>query len=338
MSAADFRFGLHVVGATHKVRRPVRWVELLLAAARARPPFDPTREQYASAFHYDRSLLAHLKANGGSSAGFAGPVWSTLLHFDLDADGDLGPALVAGRCLAATLLERYPALGEDDLEVYFSGGRSIHIGLPLLHRPDPGAEFNVVCRTLAVRLARLAGADAVPGVTFDLGNYDKVRLWRLINSRHAKTGLHKVRLSYGELLHWSADRIRAHAAEPKPFVLVDPPFVPESNLATDWRDAAEAVTRARHEVARGATDGEGPDRLNRATLDFIRDGATVEDRHRLLFSAAANLGEFDCPPRLACALLMPPALDLGLSPTDAVRQIECGLKRSAYREPERGAG
>ena len=66
-------------------------------------------------------------------------------------------------------------------------------------------------------------------------------------------------------------------------------------------------------------------RLNRATLEFIRDGAGTGDRHRLLFSAAANLAEFGCPQSLAEALLCESALDSGLSPSEVRRQIACGL-------------
>jgi hypothetical protein len=60
-------------------------------------------------------------------------------------------------------------------------------------------------------------------------------------------------------------------------------------------------------------------------MDFIREGADTGDRHRLLFSAAANLREFACTPALAHALLTPAALDSGLSPRDVQRQIDCGL-------------
>ena len=57
-------------------------------------------------------------------------------------------------------------------------------------------------------------------------------------------------------------------------------------------------------------------------------GTTAEpvDRHRLLFSAAANLAEFGCSTELAFALLGEAGLDSGLSPSDVRRQIECGLQ------------
>ena len=65
--------------------------------------------------------------------------------------------------------------------------------------------------------------------------------------------------------------------------------------------------------------------MNRLTLDFVRNGATVGDRHRLLFSAAANLAEFGCQAALAHALLTEAALDSGLPPYEVRRQIACGL-------------
>ena len=339
MSAANFKYGLHVVGPTCGKRNPVDWASLLIAAAGVTPPFDPNREQYASAFHYDRAMLAHLKANGGSSAGFVGAVWSMALRRDFDAADDLAPALDAGRRFTTTVLHRYPSLSDADLEIFYSGRRSIHVELPLPHRPPPGLMFNATCRKFSFRLAKLAGVDTVVGVKFDEGNYDRVRLWRLVNSRHAKSGLFKVKLSYEELMGLSAEGVRMLAAAPRPYSPLDPTFAPVPELEHDWEQAAEAV--AKEFLVKSAQKMEdaaagGPDRLNRRTLDFIAGGAEPGDRHRLLYSAARNIGDFACPPKLAFALLMPPALDSGLSPSDAARQIECGLKDAQTASPERG--
>ena len=217
MTRADFRFGLHVVGPTHAPRRPVDLPRLLAAAAAADPPFDPAAEQYATAFRFDRAVLAHLRANGGSSAGFAGPVWSPVLHFDFDAADGVDAALFAERKAASFLLHRYPEFGDDALGLYYSGGRSVHIELPLTPAPAPGPRFHTAARVLAERLSALAGVPGVGGVAFDRGNYDRVRLWRLVNSRHPRTGLHKVRLSYDELMGLNADGVRKLAAGPRPY-------------------------------------------------------------------------------------------------------------------------
>jgi hypothetical protein len=96
--------------------------------------------------------------------------------------------------------------------------------------------------------------------------------------------------------------------------------------AADWQAAMTAVRQqSEAKIQRCAAVANGMPMLNRQTLEFIRDGADIGDRHRLLFSAAANLAEFGCPPDLAHALLTEVALDSGLPPSDVRRQIECGL-------------
>ncbi len=195
--------------------------------------------------------------------------------------------------------------------------------------------MHLTCRTLARRLAKLAG------VVNDDGIYDKVRPFRLPNSRHPKSGLHKVRLEHRELMHLGADAILRLAEKPRPFDPPGPVAELVGELEHDWNQAAEVaarefLTKAEQRIRDVAAGG--PDRLNRATLDFITNGVGTGDRHRLLFSASANLAEFDCPLKLALALLMPTALDLGLTPSDAARQVECGLKNTAATPTEGGAG
>src|SRR5262249_34410021 len=157
----------------------------------------------------------------------------------------------------------------------------------------PSVSFHRVARYFAEALA------AAAGVSIDTGVYDKVRLFRAPNSRHPKTGLHKRRLSLDELLHLTPERIRQLAAVPRPF---DLPAVTatDERAAADWQAALQAVEReAEGKAQRRAAVADGAPRLNRATLAFIRDGADQGDRHRHLFSAAANLAEFGCPPALA---------------------------------------
>jgi hypothetical protein len=217
------------------------------------------------------------------------------------------------------LVDRY-ALDGDDLLTFFSGSKGFHVGLPLsvCGSPVPSADFHRVCRRFA---EAVAGSLAV---AIDTGVYDRVRAFRAPNSKHPKTGLHKRRLTFGELLHLPTRRIVEIAASPEPFDLPDPPGVC-SDAVGDWRSATEAVDAERVAAADRRTVGVAGARLNRSTVEFIRDGATTGDRHRLLFSAAANLAEFGCPAALAEALLTEAALDSGLSPSDVRRQIACGL-------------
>jgi hypothetical protein len=128
------------------------------------------------------------------------------------------------------------------------------------------------------------------------------------------------------------------AVEPKPF---DMPTVGTTcdRASADWREAEAAIAREAEEKARRQhpVTGGAP-ALNRATLDFIRDGAGEGDRHRLLFSAAANLAGFACPPALAHALLAEAGLDSGLPPKEVRRQIECGLNHSRTQTEDQDNG
>src|SRR5262249_29649876 len=129
--------------------------------------------------------------------------------------------------------------------------------------------------------------------------------------------------------------IQLLAQRPEPFELPTPAATSEQ-AAADWRDAITTVCRgaeARNERRAAALNGTPT--LNRQTLAFIRDGAGQADRHRLLFSAAANLAEFVCPPALAHALLTEAGLDSGLSPADVRRQIDCGLNHAAKQREDK---
>jgi hypothetical protein len=122
------------------------------------------------------------------------------------------------------------------------------------------------------------------------------------------------------------DRIIDLAREPMPFDIPSPTALSEQ-AAADWLNAEAAVAQLTAAIASRRATAVGEAALNRQTLEFIRDGASQGDRHRLLFSAAANLAEFDCPPALAHALLTESALDSGLPPKEVRRQIDCGLTR-----------
>jgi len=276
-------------------------------------------------YWYGTDFLQHL-GETGSTKGFAGECCAWWLWLDIDCAGDLDAALRAARALAARVLERYRALDEDEVLVFFSGSKGFHVGVPLAWRPPPSPIFHRVVRRLAKRLAGLAG------VTIDSGIYDRVRPFRAPNSRHPATGLHKRRLALRELMHLSADSIRELSAQPAPFELPWPRAA-DPVAEGDWLEAvAEEIRQSEERNRRHGAQGAGA-ALNRLTMDFIRESAEEHTRALRLFSAAANLGEFGCPPALAHALLSESALDSGLPPAEVRRQIECGLRQGGPFPP-----
>jgi hypothetical protein len=274
------------------------------------------REAYLSAFWFGEDFR-HYLADTGSTAGFRGACWAPLVWFDIDRAGELDRALLDTRRLAAALDERY-RLDDGDLLAFYSGRKGFHLALrTALWLPEPSHTFNVVCRRFAEDIAERAH------VEIDRGVYATVQAIRAPNSRHPRTGLHKRRLTLDELLGLSLAGIQKLAEAPEPFELPDVRQTSPQAIA-DWHDAEQAVER-QHAAAAERRVAGGDATLNRATLAFIRDGADQGDRHRLLFSAAANLADFGCSQALAHALLTEAGLDSGLPPLEVRRQIDCGL-------------
>jgi hypothetical protein len=323
-------YGFRVVGGCWGARRAVDAAAALSAHAACDGRAEVHRESYLSAFTFGRELCHLLRATG-STAGYRGPCGLAFLWWDIDRAGDLAAALADARQLAASLLDRYRALDDDDLLLFFSGAKGFHVGLPAVGAPPPSAALPAVARRFAE-----AGAGRA-GVRIDTSVYDPVRLFRAPNSRHPKTGLHKRRLTYDELLGLSAGRIAELAREPAPFDLPAPAAACPA-AAADWSEAERAVAQAAAERAeRRAGAGPGSRRLQRETLAFIRHGADDGERHVRLFRAAADLAEHGGPLDLIHALLTEAALDSGLPPSEVKRQIDCGFARGT-RQRAHGPG
>ena len=315
MTTSDFRYGFRIVGGCYETRRLVDAAAALSAYAVCDDRAEVDREGYLSAFQFGDDFRRFL-LDTGSTAGFSGPCWSAWLWLDIDAD-ELHYAQQDAGALAEFLVERY-GINPGELLIFFSGSKGFHIGLPTsLWSPEPSHNFHRTARRFAEHLAEWSST------SIDSGVYDKVRAFRAPNSMHPKTGLHKRRLTYGELLG-PLDSILELAKTPEPFVMPEPNGTNET-ATEDWQSAAELVAKEAEAKAARRAAGNDLASLNRSTLDFIRDGAASGDRHRLLFSAAANLGEFGCSSSLAVALLEESALDSGLPPKEVRRQIECGL-------------
>ena len=194
------------------------------------------------------------------------------------------------------------------IEVFFSGRRGFHVTVPTsLWRPEPSDRFHAACRAFAEAVAGEAK------VRIDSSVYSRVHMVRATNSRHPKTGLHKVlvdvdRMTLADILDW--------AAAPQPIGAWSPADAVVSPLEEQWRDAVAASQKVREHQR--AANG----RLNRMTKQVL-----LGDRHRHIFSAAANLAECGASLSLATDLLWDVAREAGLPPKEITRQIECGFTK-----------
>lgn len=105
----------------------------------------------------------------------------------------------------------------SEMKIYYSGNKGIHLIIPA---PKIGAsadvKLNLYYKTLAEKVS-----DYISNGTLDLQIYDTKRLFRIPNSRHEKTGRHKILITINELREKSYDEIILMASEPRFNVAID---------------------------------------------------------------------------------------------------------------------
>ena len=315
-------YGFRVLGAASEPRRLVDHATAFAAYASCDPRAELAREAYLSAFTFAEDFRQWMSTHD-SPKGYSGPCGAAWLWIDIDRES-IEQATHDARRLAVACCDRW-RLGEGDPLFFFSGRKGYHLGLPLgrCGSPLPSPSFHLIARALAVQLGEAAA------VAIDQGVYDKQRLLRSPNSRHPRTGLFKVWLSLDELMHLRPQAILRIAESTREFEIPAQPH-PDPRAIADWNESTESlVSKARELAERRQNVTRDSSRLNWGTLEFIRQGADIGDRHRLLFSSAANLGELGCSAELAIALLFESARDSGLSPFDINRTIRCGVEAAS---------
>ncbi len=304
------QYGYRIVGTLTSERRLVVATVALLAYAQCDQRAEIETESYLSAFCFGDDFREHL-ATTRSTKDFAGECWSDWLWFDIDQP-DIDLALDDARKIVDWISDHWLIVPM----VFFSGSKGFHVGVPTsLWAPEPSDRFHRYCRQLATMIATECGG------SIDEGVYDRVRAFRAPNSTHPKTGLHKRYLTISQLYGLDASGVVELAQQPMAFDL--PAMPAQRSVVTEYWQAAIAAVDAETVTTRQNVERST---LNRSTLDYIRDGAEHGDRHRMLFSAAANLAELGCTAQLAVALLSEPSLSSGLPASDVRRQIECGLR------------
>ena len=319
MSSYAMPYGYRILGACDRERKLVDYDDAFAAYADCDDRAEIHKTAFLSAFQYDEAMVE--RAVGDElkldTIAFAGPCWSRFVWFDIDDAASIQAATESSRRLCRKLMSMY-RVDDSELLTFFSGSKGFHIGLPTsLFAPEPTDSFHAKVRCFAEKIATEAN------VIIDPAGYGKVQPLRAPNSLHPKTRRYKRFVTTQELLEVQATAIFDRAKQPLPFEFPQEPDVDERAVA-DWEAATQQVIRqAKSAVEFSASRTD----LNRATLDFIRDGAEEGERQRRLFSAAANLAEFGCPQRLAYALLTESARDSGLPLSEIRRTIEGALRK-----------
>ena len=294
-------FGFVVDGNADCPRTFARADEVFRLACAGELVLNRGGEGYGSAFDFPADLAAHMNANGGSVEGYAGPTSSSWLWFDFDLKADPAKARRDAAQLIHLAADRYD-LDADGILAFHTGGKGCHVGLPgtlfgfVAHR-----KHNDVAQELALNLASAAHT-----ATQDSGVYNRDRLWRLPNSRHA-SGHHKVRVPADRIGELSDAAVARLAAQPIPFEVPDQPGVHPVAVADHAAALRRLVERQRRRAWTAATvadrdaapkppapvNGEPPGDWTPypATVDMLAYPCPEGHRHHRLFAVGANLAE-----------------------------------------------
>jgi hypothetical protein len=176
-------------------------------------PSDFTR--YCSHFMFGPEILAHLKTHKNEKgeptvAGFRGKVYCEAVWIDVDCGSDVNAARLSALEVVRRLSAEYQ-IDPEHLIIYFSGNKGFHIAI---HNTLVGFTHSTAIDPLKVKdfVRRLTN-----GINhIDYVIYDHVRILRIENSRHEKSGLYKIRISFDEL-QCDIEDIQALARQPRKY-------------------------------------------------------------------------------------------------------------------------
>lgn len=130
------------------------------------------------------------------------------LYLDFDGEYSLVKKEVS---LAINYFKVIFKLDFSDILIYFSGSKGIHLIIPKeIFGIEPAKHLNRAFKLIVENVARVCNL-----TTVDLKIYDSKRLFRITNTRHAKTGLYKIPLTYTEFRDLGYDELVALASNPK---------------------------------------------------------------------------------------------------------------------------
>lgn len=178
---------------------------------------------YCTYFLFSDDVLTYMSsaASGPSAsiAGYTGKVWAPRFPIDLD-HAELHVALDAARRLSTLFVDEW-GIDPASFEVYFSGSKGFHVTLDtrVFGTLSPSKYLPQLFSALRWHLAQMLPEAARAAI--DLAIKDRVRLLRLPNTIHERSGLYKVILSTDEVRNARAEEIRELAATVRPLQHTD---------------------------------------------------------------------------------------------------------------------
>jgi hypothetical protein len=176
---------------------------------------------YSTYFLYSDEILTHMSTGGESPsiAGYTGKVWASHFPIDLDHE-DLAISLDVARWFLTFFLDDWH-IEPSSIHAYFSGSKGFHLMLDARVFGGIAPSKSLPQTFSAIRWHLAQKLPEARRQVMDLTIKDRVRLLRLPNTIHERSGLFKVILSMDEIRNASPERIRKLAKTPRPLQHTD---------------------------------------------------------------------------------------------------------------------
>lgn len=153
-------------------------------------------------------------------------VGGVISDFYMDFDCEENPEKARKEAVAVVkkLINDYE-IPEENICIAFSGMKGISITVDYkVFGAESSADLPLIWKTIAQDLTAKLNLK-----TADTRIYERRRLWRLLNSRHQKSGLHKIPLTPAELENLEIQKIKEIAIKPRePLIEVEAHIIPRA--------------------------------------------------------------------------------------------------------------
>lgn len=176
-------------------------------------------DAYMTYFRYNDEMVEHFK-KVESVKGYDGSAWSDWLPIDIDSEN-----LEEAQREAVGVIHKLQEydIDENTCRFFFSGAKGFHILIPSgCFEAIPSKDIHKRFKRVALKLTE--------GIKIDSSIYDKTRIFRLPNSKHSKSGLHKVELTPMEVMNLTINEIQHKALLPVEELEVDDEYDPSLEL------------------------------------------------------------------------------------------------------------
>lgn len=179
-------------------------------------PFDANLKIacYRSLWNYTGDFKKYVEKTG-SVTDYEGVHDCDFIAFDFDSFADPNQARKDAVNLVKTLTEEF-GVDHNCIQIYFSGSKGFHILLPiaLIGSPEGSVDYYIIYKKFIEAILFKFVGMSYP--TADLSIYNPMRIFRIPNTIHEKTGFYKIPLDLSELKTLSINDIRELAKQSRP--------------------------------------------------------------------------------------------------------------------------